>query len=69
MDKGKLIMQLYSGSLFLQNRANAAAECNREKTLNDYDIGLMLDVSKVCYDAAVLLEKQELKIPKEGGVK
>lgn len=55
----KLIERLYSGALFLQNRANAAAEDSRNELLNDMDIEGLHDISKICCEAAGELETVE----------
>lgn len=58
-DIKRLIEQLYSGALFLQNRANAATEDSRNELLNDMDIECLHDISKICCEAAGELEKAE----------
>mgnify|MGYP003296079835 CR=1 FL=1 len=50
--RNKLITGLDSADLFLRNRAKA-----KPTPLNEYDIEALLDIAKICDEAARLLEK------------
>ena len=50
--RDRLIKELDSADLFLRNRANSSPA-----PLNDYDIEEMLDIAKICDEAARTLEK------------
>jgi hypothetical protein len=51
-EQAKLVKLLDGADLFLRNRANAKPD-----PLNEFDIGVMLDIAKVCDDAARMLER------------
>lgn len=50
-DYEKIIKLLDGADLFLRNRANA-----KPAPLNEYDIEIMLDIAKVCDEAARIIE-------------
>ncbi len=53
----EIVKGLDEADLFLRDRANA-----KPASLNEYDIGILLDIAKLCDEAAHLIKVQKAEI-------
>ena len=57
MTENEIVKGLDEADLFLRDRVNA-----KPAPLNEYDIGILLDIAKVCDEAANLIKHQKAEI-------